>query len=99
MTTADWLRQKQRDRAKQIKAEWLDEMGHDRAWWLEEAKRRKTDWSSLLRQRLRVMQWVRDGRPPMAQWVKNEGDAEREFREVLLNIARNAQAKLTKRPS
>lgn len=71
MTAADWLRQKQMDRAKQLRDEWADEMGHDRVWWIGEAKRARTDWSSLLRQRLRVRQWVRDGRPPIGQWLRN----------------------------
>jgi len=41
-----------------------------RAWWHVEAKRVGTDWSSLLRQRLRVLQWVRAGRPPLARWAR-----------------------------
>jgi hypothetical protein len=42
----------------------------DRQWWRVEAKRVGTDWSSLLRQRLCVLAWVRAGRPPLAQWAK-----------------------------
>ena len=41
---------------------------HDRAWWRAEAIRTKTDWSSLLRQRIRVLAWVRAGRPPLSKW-------------------------------
>jgi hypothetical protein len=40
----------------------------DREWWRQEAIRTKTDWSSLLRQRIRVLAWVRAGRPPLAEW-------------------------------
>jgi hypothetical protein len=40
-----------------------------RAWWRIEARRTRTDWSSLLRQRIRVLAWVRAGRPPLAQWI------------------------------
>jgi len=90
MTAADWISQKQNERAKRERwareqrketfAEEAELDPHDRAWWAAQARRDKTDWSSLLRQRLRVRQWVRDGRPPIGQWL------------------RNAQAKLTKRP-
>jgi hypothetical protein len=40
----------------------------DRAWWRAEARRTKTDWSSILRQRIRVLAWVRAGRPPLSNW-------------------------------
>ena len=40
----------------------------DRAWWRGEARRSRTDWSSLLRQRIKVLAWVRAGRPPLGQW-------------------------------
>jgi hypothetical protein len=33
----------------------------------EEARRCRTDWSSLLRQRIRVLAWVRAGRP-LSKW-------------------------------
>jgi hypothetical protein len=46
---------------------------HDREWWRAEAVRTRTDWSSLLRQRIRVLAWVYAGRPPLAQWVKTGG--------------------------
>jgi hypothetical protein len=46
---------------------------HDRAWWRAEAVRTNTDWSSLLRQRIRVLHWDRAGRPPLTQWIKSEG--------------------------
>jgi hypothetical protein len=45
---------------------------HDRAWWRLEAVRTHTDWSSLLRQRIRVRAWVRAGRPRLSQWHKLE---------------------------
>jgi hypothetical protein len=48
------------------------ELIHDRGWWRAEAVRCGTDWSSLLRQRLRVLRWIRCGRPPLAEWVKSE---------------------------
>ena len=35
---------------------------------LAEAIRTKTDWSSVLRQRIRVLAWVRAGRPPLSKW-------------------------------
>jgi hypothetical protein len=41
---------------------------HDRAWWRTEAIRTKTDWSSILRQRIRVLAWIRAGRPPLSKW-------------------------------
>ena len=40
----------------------------DREWWRAEAIRTETDWSSLLRQRIRVLAWVRAGRPPLSKW-------------------------------
>lgn len=33
-----------------------------------EAIRSRTDWSSILRQRIRVLAWVRAGRPPLSKW-------------------------------
>jgi hypothetical protein len=42
----------------------------DREWWRAESIRTKTDWSSLLRQRIRVLAWVRAGRPPLSEWRK-----------------------------
>jgi hypothetical protein len=46
---------------------------HDREWWRAEAIRTRTDWSSILRQRIRVLAWVRAGRPPLAQWLRSVG--------------------------
>ena len=40
----------------------------DHEWWRAEAIRTKTDWSSLLRQRIRVLAWVRAGTPPLSKW-------------------------------
>jgi hypothetical protein len=45
---------------------------HDREWWRAEARRCRTDWSSLLRQRIRALAWVRAGMPPLSQWLKSE---------------------------
>jgi hypothetical protein len=42
----------------------------DRGWWRIEARRTRTDWSSILRQRIRVLWWVRAGRPPLSEWVR-----------------------------
>lgn len=61
-----WM-QDQRTAAFEKEAE-LD--WHGRAWWTAQAKRTRTDWSSLLRQRLRVLAWVRAGRPPWAQFMR-----------------------------
>jgi hypothetical protein len=43
---------------------------HGREWWRVEARRCGTDWSSLLRQRIRVLDWVRAGRPPLSEWME-----------------------------
>jgi hypothetical protein len=43
----------------------------DREWWRAEAIRTKTDWSSILRQRIRVLAWIRAGRPPLGQWLRS----------------------------
>jgi hypothetical protein len=73
MTTSDWIGQKQNERAK--REAWAREQRrhtfvgeaeldpHDWDWWRQEALRTRTDWLSLAGQRLRVLQWVRDGRP------------------------------------
>ena len=45
-----------------------DPVHRDRAWWRGEARRSRTDWSSLLRQRVTVLAWVRAGRPPLGRW-------------------------------
>jgi hypothetical protein len=50
----------------------LDEPHHDRAWWRQEAVRTRTDWSSLLRQRIRVLWWIRAGRPPLSKWAAEQ---------------------------
>jgi hypothetical protein len=47
-----------------------------REWWRDEARRTKTDWSSLLRQRARVLWWIRAGRPPLSQWVRDTSETE-----------------------
>lgn len=46
----------------------------DRAWWRRESVGTGTDWSSLLRQRVRVLAWVRAGRPPIAAWTRQQGE-------------------------
>jgi hypothetical protein len=66
----DWIKRKRREYANRLKAEWATDVGHDRQWWLAEAKRTRTDWSSLHRQRLRVLMWIRAGRPPLNDWNK-----------------------------
>jgi hypothetical protein len=43
----------------------------DRDWWRAEARRCGTDMSSLLRQRIKVLAWVRAGRPPLSEWMKS----------------------------
>jgi hypothetical protein len=68
--TDEWLRRKRRQYAEKLRREWADEMGRDREWWREEAKRTQTDWSSLLRQRIKAMWWVRLGRPPLREFLK-----------------------------
>jgi hypothetical protein len=51
------------------------EQPHDRAWWRVEARRTRTDWASLLTQRIRVLHWVRAGRPPLSKWhLQNQED-------------------------
>jgi hypothetical protein len=47
---------------------------HDREWWRQEAIRTRTDWSSILRQRIRVLHWVRAGRPPLGQWMRSQSE-------------------------
>ena len=47
------------------------DLPRDREWWRVEARRTRTDWSSLLRQRIRVLAWAKAGRPPLAKWHKN----------------------------
>jgi len=66
----EWLRNKIRARDRKLRAEWADEIGHDHHWWREQAKRTKTDWSSLLRQRIRMVWWVRAGRPSLQVFSK-----------------------------
>lgn len=39
-----------------------------REQWREKARRERTDWSSLLRQRIKVWGWVRAGRPELRKW-------------------------------
>jgi hypothetical protein len=41
----------------------------DRAWWRIESQRGRTDMSSLLRQRIKVLNWVKASRPPLAKWT------------------------------
>ena len=50
----------------------LDEPPHCRTWWWEEAVRTRTDWSSLLRQRIKVLWWVKAGRPPLSKWIAEQ---------------------------
>src|SRR5262245_61949376 len=65
-----WLRQKISKRKQAIAKEWQEIVGHDRDWWQREARKTRTDMSSLLQQRIRVWQWVRAGRPPLAGWLR-----------------------------
>jgi hypothetical protein len=44
------------------------EPARDRECWRAEAILSRTDWSSILRQRIRVLAWVRAGRPPLSKW-------------------------------
>jgi len=46
----------------------------DRGWWRQDSIRCRTDWSSILRQRIRVLAWVRAGRPPLAQWMQSQSE-------------------------
>lgn len=46
------------------------EVGRSRAWWREHARITSTDWSSLLRQRVKVLGWVRAGRPPLSEYMR-----------------------------
>lgn len=69
--TDEWLRQMRKRYAARLAREWGDEVGHTREWWREEAKRTKTDWSNLLRQRMRVQWWVKLGRPSWREFVKH----------------------------
>jgi len=73
MTTNAWLNSHHKRRAAMLRAEWADEMGHDREWWLREARRTRTDWSPLLRQRLRVLWWLRLGRPSWREFLRMTG--------------------------
>lgn len=52
-----------------------DDLPRDRSWWREESRRQCTDMSSLLRQRIKVLAWVRAGRPPLAQWMRERGES------------------------
>lgn len=45
-------------------------VGRSREWWREQAKATGTDWSSLLRQRVRVLGWVRAGRPLLSEHLR-----------------------------
>lgn len=45
-------------------------VGRTREWWKVEAVRTNTDWSSIHRQRIRVLGWVRAGRPPLAEYAR-----------------------------
>ena len=47
-----------------------------REWWRGEARRTRTDWSGLLRQRIKVLWWIRGGRPPLSEWIRSN-DIER----------------------
>jgi hypothetical protein len=74
----DWIEHLTRERLKHERDELSIEVwGHDREWWREEAKRTKTDWSSLLRQRILFLWWVREGRQePRAEWLRGKRDNE-----------------------
>jgi hypothetical protein len=48
------------------------EVGRSREWWRKHSQEIGTDWSTLLRQRLRVLWWVRAGRPPISDWQKDK---------------------------
>lgn len=65
-----WVNYKRQQLARQRQREWQDELGRDREWWGREAVRTKTDWSSLLRQRIRVLGWVRAGRPSISEYMR-----------------------------
>jgi hypothetical protein len=41
----------------------------DREWWRAEAIRTRTDWPSILRQRIKVKAWIKAGRPPLSRWM------------------------------
>ncbi len=65
-----WIAAKQRARAEWIRRnEPLLPEPQTREWWAKEARRTRTDWSSLLRQRLRVLAWVRAGRPALGKYT------------------------------
>lgn len=39
-----------------------------REQWRDKARRERTTWSDLLRQRIKVWAWVRAGRPRLREW-------------------------------
>lgn len=66
-----WLNAQRKRYAAKLRAEWADQVGgRDREFWRREAKRTRTDWSSLLRQRIKMQWWVRLGRPPLSEYLK-----------------------------
>jgi hypothetical protein len=69
-TVSDWLAQRRRAYLERLKDEWAAEVGHDREWWRGESRRIGTDWSTLVRQRIRVLWWVRAGRLRFSEWKK-----------------------------
>ena len=73
-SSEDWVARMERRRAARLRQEFSVEIhGRDREWWRAEAKRTKTDWSSLLRQRLLFKWWINEGRPhPRAEWLKGK---------------------------
>jgi hypothetical protein len=65
----DWVSQKEGDRLKRERKLFAAECEpRDRTWWQIEARRMKTDRSSLLRQRIKVLGWIRAGRPALKAW-------------------------------
>jgi hypothetical protein len=76
MGESDWIKQKRRQRAHRLEREWQEEMGHDREWWRVEARRARTDWSSLLRQRVKALGWARAGRPDLKAWLARLRDSQ-----------------------
>jgi hypothetical protein len=49
-----------------------EEPPRNRDWWKLEALRTRTDWFSLMRQRMRVLAWLEAGRPPLSKWIAQQ---------------------------
>ena len=74
--TRQWIRARLKQYRDRERAAFAEEVhgGNDREWWRTEARAVGTDWSTLLRQRIKVLAWIRAGRPPIAEWRrKNHG--------------------------